>query len=280
MVSERGTLGFTTPPSNEQPELEGAPGDWLVHYTYDALGRLIRKQTPIRDGTVGGANEQLAVRSERYFYDGARRIQEVVTDPIVIGDPGGPSGCVHDDHGVGTSSSGGDGGRAASRNPPVYFEGERRFRVASIHSSRPELAATSRGVVGLTLIVSGVYYCGYACFGFRALRVSPILGTRRLNVSRSKPHTGARATRGRSSRGMRRAWARTSARAGTRRPRTCMGWRWVCVSMRRAADPAARARPRRTLRDTGPKALRLWWDVASGVTQWKEEKWAIQDSNL
>ena len=41
---------------------------------------------------MGGANEQLAVRSERYFYDGARRIQEVVTDPIVIGDPGGPGG--------------------------------------------------------------------------------------------------------------------------------------------------------------------------------------------
>ena len=72
-VSIRGTLVFDTPPANEQPELEGAPGRWLVHYTYDALGRLIRKQTPVRDGAVG-ANEQLAVCTERYFYDGARRV--------------------------------------------------------------------------------------------------------------------------------------------------------------------------------------------------------------
>lgn len=66
----------------------------LVDYTYDALGRLIRKQTPVRDGTT---LEQLALRTERYYYDGARRIQEVATEPIIDIDPepqgpGGPGG--------------------------------------------------------------------------------------------------------------------------------------------------------------------------------------------
>jgi YD repeat-containing protein len=93
-VSERGTLALDIPLENEEPELEGTPGRWLVHYTYDALGRLIRKQTPVRDGTT---LEQLALRTERYYYDGARRIQEVATEPIIDIDPepqgpGGPSG--------------------------------------------------------------------------------------------------------------------------------------------------------------------------------------------
>ncbi len=49
------------------------------------------RQTPIRDGTT---NEQLALRTERYFYDGARRIQDVATESIVVIDPEpqGPGG--------------------------------------------------------------------------------------------------------------------------------------------------------------------------------------------
>ncbi|MBX3408087.1 MAG: hypothetical protein KF869_15130 [Phycisphaeraceae bacterium] len=53
----------------------------MKHYTYDGLGRLIRTQSPfpnIEDGAISGE-----VRSERFYYDGIRRIQEVVTDPLL-----------------------------------------------------------------------------------------------------------------------------------------------------------------------------------------------------
>ncbi len=102
-VSLRGTLAFNTPLENEDPQLEGAPGRWLVHYTYDALGRLIRKQTPIRDGSTG---DELAVRTGRYFYDGARRVQEVVTDPVIAIEPEAPLG--------GGGEGGGSGGSGES----------------------------------------------------------------------------------------------------------------------------------------------------------------------
>ncbi len=98
-VSERGTLELTVSGENEPPGLEGDPGAWLVHYTYDGLGRLIKKQTPIRDGSTG---DELAVRTERYFYDGARRIQEVVTDPVIAIEPEAPLG--------GGGEGGGSGG--------------------------------------------------------------------------------------------------------------------------------------------------------------------------
>jgi YD repeat-containing protein len=69
----------------------GTPGPWLAHYTYDALGRLIRKQTPVRNASTG---TQTGIRTERYYYDGARRIQEVVAAPIELIEPftGGGSG--------------------------------------------------------------------------------------------------------------------------------------------------------------------------------------------
>ncbi len=50
----------------------------ITHYTYDALGRLIRKQSPF----PGGIDEN---RTEHYYYDGVRRIQEVFRDPILVG---------------------------------------------------------------------------------------------------------------------------------------------------------------------------------------------------
>jgi hypothetical protein len=46
-----------------------------VHFTYDALGRLIASQRP-----WPSAPDE--VRVTRYYYDGARRIQEVNIDPI------------------------------------------------------------------------------------------------------------------------------------------------------------------------------------------------------
>ena len=58
-----------------------AAGALVKHYTYDGLGRLIRTQSPwpnVEDGALSGE-----VRSERFYYDGIRRIQEVVTDPLL-----------------------------------------------------------------------------------------------------------------------------------------------------------------------------------------------------
>jgi hypothetical protein len=50
----------------------------LKHFTYDGLGRLIRTLSPFPspDNSTG-------LRSERFYYDGIRRIQEVVVDPVV-----------------------------------------------------------------------------------------------------------------------------------------------------------------------------------------------------
>ncbi|MCW5755358.1 MAG: RHS repeat protein [Phycisphaeraceae bacterium] len=54
--------------------------DELVkHFTYDGLGRLARTISPFPDPE----SEANSVRSERFFYDGIRRIQEVLTDPLL-----------------------------------------------------------------------------------------------------------------------------------------------------------------------------------------------------
>ena len=50
----------------------------LKHYVYDGLGRLIRTQSPFPS-----ADNNLGLRSEHFFYDGIRRVQEVMVDPIV-----------------------------------------------------------------------------------------------------------------------------------------------------------------------------------------------------
>jgi len=63
----------------------GVIGPWIVQYTYDGVGRQIRKLSPWP--TV--ANKQ---RIEHYYYDGLRRIQEVFTDPLQLNDEGGNAG--------------------------------------------------------------------------------------------------------------------------------------------------------------------------------------------
>jgi hypothetical protein len=69
-VWELGTLTF-----DSDGEVDaGTPGARLVHFAYDGLGRLARKYAPL-------ANQQ--VRTEHYYYDGARRIQETITDPLL-----------------------------------------------------------------------------------------------------------------------------------------------------------------------------------------------------
>jgi len=54
------------------------PAAEVGHSTYDGLGRLIRTQSPWPNPEAEGN----FVRSERFLYDGIRRIQEVVTDPM------------------------------------------------------------------------------------------------------------------------------------------------------------------------------------------------------
>lgn len=65
-------------------------GAMVKHYAYDGLGRLIAAQSPY---PWPGSGTDL-VRTERYYYDGIRRIQEVVIDPVAsikfadeVGDP-------------------------------------------------------------------------------------------------------------------------------------------------------------------------------------------------
>jgi hypothetical protein len=56
----------------------GGYGALVRAFNYDGLGRLVRAQSPYPDiGTAEGAN-----RIERFYYDGVRRIQEVVIDPV------------------------------------------------------------------------------------------------------------------------------------------------------------------------------------------------------
>jgi hypothetical protein len=67
-----------TPPSRGHPYDGLIFGPMLKHYTYDGVGRLVRTQSPfpnVQQATDG------AVRSERFYYDGVRRVQEVVIDP-------------------------------------------------------------------------------------------------------------------------------------------------------------------------------------------------------
>lgn len=54
-------------------------GGMVKHFTYDGLGRLIRTESPYPDPSTTSGQ----LRTERFYYDGIRRIQEVVTDPIL-----------------------------------------------------------------------------------------------------------------------------------------------------------------------------------------------------
>jgi hypothetical protein len=62
--------------ANDPPPID--IGVLVKHFTYDGLGRLIRTQSPLPEP---GASMR-TLRSEHFYYDGVRRIQEVVVDPI------------------------------------------------------------------------------------------------------------------------------------------------------------------------------------------------------
>jgi len=61
-------------PVNNQPVL----GPLVKHFTYDGLGRLIRTLSPY----PGPSEHNNVLRAEHFYYDGVRRIQEVVGHPI------------------------------------------------------------------------------------------------------------------------------------------------------------------------------------------------------
>lgn len=52
----------------------------LKHFVYDGFGRLIRTSSPVDDPDAGESAQ--IVQSISFFYDGARRVQEIINDPV------------------------------------------------------------------------------------------------------------------------------------------------------------------------------------------------------
>ncbi len=102
-VNQQGTLtayrfgtdgyAFALPSGGVWPSACHAPviGPLVKHYTYDGVGRLARTSSPVlalEGWSFAGMEYEEGVvpsftRSERFLYDGVRRIQEIVTDPIL-----------------------------------------------------------------------------------------------------------------------------------------------------------------------------------------------------
>ena len=70
----RAQVNLKADPVNNQPVL----GPLVKHFTYDGLGRLIRTLSPY----PGPSEHNNILRAEHFYYDGVRRIQEVVGHPI------------------------------------------------------------------------------------------------------------------------------------------------------------------------------------------------------
>ncbi|MBX3388623.1 MAG: hypothetical protein KF691_04125 [Phycisphaeraceae bacterium] len=113
-VHEKGTLSYfrideygvpkrlsgqdATPPSSYPSTCEWPSiGKLVKHFTYDGVGRLARTSSPVVApegweflGNENGDEGTVAsfTRSERFIYDGVRRIQEIVTDPILADQDG------------------------------------------------------------------------------------------------------------------------------------------------------------------------------------------------
>lgn len=75
-VRNQGTLAFDL----ETGQYTGTAGSVICQFTFDGLGRLVRKLTPY----PGYTNQW---RTEHYYYDGVRRVQEVFSDPIASNSP-------------------------------------------------------------------------------------------------------------------------------------------------------------------------------------------------
>ncbi|MFN9974697.1 MAG: hypothetical protein ACK58T_32880 [Phycisphaerae bacterium] len=67
-------------------------GPVIKHYNYDGVGRVVRTTTPLTAEWFGAGytfnGSATATRSERFFYDGARRVQDIVTDPVLMNEEG------------------------------------------------------------------------------------------------------------------------------------------------------------------------------------------------
>jgi hypothetical protein len=65
---------------NQQPQSWDDLGPLVKHFTYDGLGRLIRTVSPYPSPEMQADGAD--IRAEHYFYDGARRVQDVQYDPV------------------------------------------------------------------------------------------------------------------------------------------------------------------------------------------------------
>jgi len=72
-------------PATGPPTFLPDPTKLVKHFTYDGQGRLIRVQSPYPDAATwsGGGSSGGRVRSERFFYGGVRRVQELYVDPVL-----------------------------------------------------------------------------------------------------------------------------------------------------------------------------------------------------
>ncbi|HEX8876103.1 MAG TPA: AHH domain-containing protein [Phycisphaerales bacterium] len=105
---------------------------WVIkHHTYDGVGRLVRTTSRLNPGDLSegyayaGAGGPYAVvnRSERYLYDGVRRIQEIVTDPVVVNNGDGDVSTMQEENQLtqGTNGGGGESGQLPSPSFTVTY---------------------------------------------------------------------------------------------------------------------------------------------------------------
>ena len=73
-----GAVNPSVSPVADRPYIGLVAGVMIKHHTYDGLGRLIRTQSPFPTPLQAAQGK---VRSERFYYDGIRRIQETRLDP-------------------------------------------------------------------------------------------------------------------------------------------------------------------------------------------------------
>ena len=82
-VNEKGSLAatsFTAAGTIGSGVSPSAVGPMKHHHAYDGLGRLVKTSSPL-DG-IFTENGSTAQQTERFYYDGIRRIQEVVVNPV------------------------------------------------------------------------------------------------------------------------------------------------------------------------------------------------------
>ncbi|MBY0111959.1 MAG: AHH domain-containing protein [Phycisphaerales bacterium] len=100
-------------------------GWMLKHFNYDGVGRLYRTSSRLDPSLLAEgyafAGGGVANRSERIFYDGTRRIQEVVTDPVVVTNSNGDVATMveeNEQRGGGGGGGGGAGGGGGQQSGP------------------------------------------------------------------------------------------------------------------------------------------------------------------